>query len=48
MTSVHDVSVEEFIEKFEKIYKPVVITGVTDNWKALCKWTLSVSIVYTV
>ncbi|RXG61569.1 Bifunctional arginine demethylase and lysyl-hydroxylase JMJD6 [Armadillidium vulgare] len=37
---VGQVSVEEFIEKFEKPYLPVVITGVTNNWKANYKWTL--------
>ena len=39
---VNEVSLEQFVEKFEKIYKPVVITGVTDNWNAKYKWTLSV------
>jgi histone arginine demethylase JMJD6 len=41
--SVHEVSQEEFVERYEKIYKPVVITGVIDNWKGKHKWTLSVS-----
>ncbi|XP_053621506.1 bifunctional arginine demethylase and lysyl-hydroxylase PSR [Plodia interpunctella] len=34
------VSPDEFIEKYEKIYKPVVITHVQTNWKANHKWTL--------
>lgn len=34
------VSPDEFIEKYEKLYKPVVIQGATDNWKAQYKWTL--------
>ncbi|XP_022115711.2 bifunctional arginine demethylase and lysyl-hydroxylase PSR [Pieris rapae] len=29
-----------FIEKYEKIYKPVVITNVQTNWRANHKWTL--------
>ncbi|KAJ6225030.1 hypothetical protein RDWZM_003575 [Blomia tropicalis] len=37
---VNKISPEDFIEKYEKLYKPVVITGVTDNWKANYKWTL--------
>lgn len=32
-------SPEEFIEKYEKIYKPVVITNAQTNWKANHKWT---------
>lgn len=39
---VNKISPEDFIEKYEKLYKPVVITGVTDNWKANYKWTLEV------
>lgn len=34
------VSSEEFIEKFESKYKPVVITNVQQDWKAQQKWTL--------
>ncbi|XP_042895510.1 bifunctional arginine demethylase and lysyl-hydroxylase JMJD6 [Parasteatoda tepidariorum] len=37
---VKDVSPDVFIEKYEKIYKPVVITGSTDEWKARYKWNL--------
>lgn len=40
---VHDVSPEEFIEKFEKPYKPVVITGCQKDWRANEKWNLDVS-----
>lgn len=38
--SENEVTPEEFIEKYEKIYKPVVITNVQTNWKANHKWTL--------
>ncbi|KAL4704422.1 hypothetical protein ACJJTC_000421 [Scirpophaga incertulas] len=34
------VSKQEFIDKYEKIYKPVVITNVQSHWKANHKWTL--------
>jgi histone arginine demethylase JMJD6 len=39
---IHGPSVdcEEFIQKYEKIYKPVVITSLVENWKAETKWTL--------
>lgn len=40
---VNQVSPQEFIEKFEKPYKPVVIRGIEDSWKARQKWTLDVS-----
>lgn len=39
---VNDVSPEEFIEKYEKLYKPVVICGIQDDWQAKYKWTLQV------
>ncbi|KXJ79915.1 hypothetical protein RP20_CCG027550 [Aedes albopictus] len=31
---------QEFIDRFESIYKPVVIEGITEEWKAEYKWTL--------
>ena len=34
------VSKQEFIDKYEQPYNPVVITGVQDNWAAREKWTL--------
>jgi len=38
--SVHQVSPEEFIQRYESPYKPVVIQGVQDDWGARVKWTL--------
>ncbi|KAL0279573.1 UNVERIFIED_CONTAM: hypothetical protein PYX00_001101 [Menopon gallinae] len=35
-----DFSPEEFINKYERLYKPVVICGIQDHWKAKFKWTL--------
>lgn len=35
---------EAFVERYEKLYKPVVVRGSTDRWKATYKWTLSVSL----
>ncbi|XP_014288039.1 bifunctional arginine demethylase and lysyl-hydroxylase PSR isoform X5 [Halyomorpha halys] len=37
---INKVSLEEFVKKYEKPYKPVVITGIQSNWGALQKWTL--------
>lgn len=35
-----DIDCEVFIEQYEKPYKPVVILGLQNDWKALQKWTL--------
>lgn len=35
------VSCEDFIKHYESKYKPVVITGITNGWKANEKWTLA-------
>lgn len=40
--NVSDVSPQDFIEKYEKWYKPVVICGLQENWKAKHKWNLEV------
>jgi histone arginine demethylase JMJD6 len=41
--NVNDVTVEQFIEKFEKGHKPCIITGITDNWPANQEWQVKVS-----
>ncbi|CAK1602498.1 unnamed protein product [Parnassius mnemosyne] len=38
--NINEVPQDLFIEKYEKIYKPVVITNVQTNWRANHKWTL--------
>lgn len=38
----NEVCLEEFIEKYEKTYKPVIITNAQNDWKAKDKWTLEV------
>jgi len=38
--SVHDVSPDEFIRRFEKPYIPALIEGCQDSWQAKEKWTL--------
>ena len=35
---VNDITVEQFIEKYEKGSKPVIITGVTDDWPGMKEW----------
>jgi histone arginine demethylase JMJD6 len=45
---VKDFPPSEFIEKYEKLYKPVVICGIQDNWKAKHKWTLEVRRLHSV
>jgi len=41
---VNDLTVEEFREKYERPGKPVIITGVTENWAAKENWKVDVSI----
>lgn len=41
--NVNKISKEEFIERFEMKYRPVVITGICDSWKCIEKWNLEVN-----
>jgi histone arginine demethylase JMJD6 len=36
---VNDITVEEFVEKFERPSRPVIIQGIADTWPAFKKWT---------
>jgi len=35
-------TVEEFVERYERVGKPVILTGLMDQWLAWEKWTLQV------
>jgi histone arginine demethylase JMJD6 len=39
---INRVSNEEFIQKYEKTYTPVIIQNAQENWLAKEKWTLDV------
>lgn len=39
-----NVTTEEFVEKYEKPYKPVIIRGVQNSWRAQHKWTIEVGL----
>lgn len=41
--SINDLTVEQFIERYEKGNRPVIITGVTDTWPGATEWQLKVS-----
>ena len=41
--SVSDLTVEEFIERYERGNRPVIITGVTETWAGTQEWQLKVS-----
>jgi len=36
-----DLSIEQFVEKYEKPYLPVMISGLADKWPAIKNWTLT-------
>ena len=36
----NDLTVEEFIERYEKGSRPCIITGVTENWRGNTEWQL--------
>ena len=39
---IDEVTVEEFIEKYEKASRPVIVQGIADSWPAFKKWTFRV------
>jgi hypothetical protein len=39
---VDSIDVDEFIEKYEKTSKPVIIEGVVNSWPAKTEWTVKV------
>lgn len=41
---VDDMTFEEFVEKYERGSKPVIIQGVVDSWSAKHEWTVKVNI----
>ena len=40
---MNDLTVEEFIERYERGNRPVIITGVTETWAGTQEWQLKVS-----
>lgn len=37
---VDEITVEEFLEKYEKGSRPVIIRGIADRWPAMREWQL--------
>ena len=41
--NVNDVSVEDFIERYERGSRPCILTGVAESWQGNTEWQLKVS-----
>jgi histone arginine demethylase JMJD6 len=41
--NVNDITVEQFMERYEKGSRPCILTGVTDSWRGMEEWQLKVS-----
>ena len=44
--NVNDLTVEEFLERYERGNRPCIITGVAETWPGNSEWQLNVSVVY--
>ena len=42
--NVNDLTVEEFIERYERGNRPCIITGVTETWPGNQEWQIKVSL----
>ena len=45
--SIDKITVEEFIQNYERGSRPVILTGVANEWPAWHEWKVSVSERYT-
>ena len=45
--NVNDLTVEEFIERYEKGSRPCIITGAAENWRGMQEWQLNVSTTFS-
>ena len=41
---VNDLTIEQFIERYEKGNKPVIVQGAADDWPAKTAWNFNVSV----